>query len=145
MDLKKTAREIGLFEMAINLAEVSNSTDIIRKVGASMPLPDEDIKERVRQIAEWLLNFDKSKYMFLMPEIALVEEMARISNNHIEVIFTVPCDLEQEAKERLKNNLPKETTITVLEEPYFPQSFYPGNGMIAVSYTHLTLPTNSHV
>lgn len=133
MDLKKTAREIGLFEMAINLAEVSNSTDIIRKVGASMPLPDEDIKERVRQIAEWLLNFDKSKYMFLMPEIALVEEMARISNNHIEVIFTVPCDLEQEAKERLKNNLPKETTITVLEEPYFPQSFYPGNGMIVIS------------
>lgn len=133
MDMQKTAREIGLFETAVNLAKVSNSADVIQKVGASMPLPDEGIGFRVRQVAEWLLSFGKSKYMFLTPEIALIEEMGKQSNSKTEVIIAVPCDLDMEAKERLNNNLPHGVVATVLEEPYFPQSFYPGNGMIVIS------------
>lgn len=133
MDIQRTAREIGLFETAVNLANVRNSADVIQKVGASMPLPDEDIGVRVEKIAEWLLSFGKSKYMFLTPEIALIEEMSKRTTNKIEVIIAVPCDLEQEAKERLNNNLPHGVEVTILEEPYFPQSFFPGNGMMVIS------------
>lgn len=133
MDIQKTAREIGLFETAVNLAKVSNSADVIQKVGASMPLPDEEIVGRVGQVAKWLLNFDKSKYMFLTPEIALIEEMGKLASRNTEVIIAVPCDLEQEAKDRLNNNLPQGITVSVLEEPYFPQSFFPGNGMMVIS------------
>lgn len=133
MDMQKTAREIGLFETAVNLAKVSNSADVIQKVGASMPLPDEDIEVRVRQAAEWLLSFGKSKYMFLTPEIALIEEMGKQTNGETEVIIVVPRDLEQEAKERLNNNFPHGVMVTVLEEPYFLQSFFPGNGMMVIS------------
>ena len=133
MDIQRTAREIGLFETAVNLAKVSNSADVIQKVGASMPLPDENIGARVEKIAEWLLSFGKSKYMFLTPEIALIEEMGKHTNNEIEVIIAIPCDLDQEAKERLNNNLPHGAEVTVLEEPYFPQSFFPGNGMTVIS------------
>lgn len=132
MDIQKTAREIGLFETAINLAKVSNSADVIQKVGTSMPLPNEDIGIRVKQVAKWLYNFNKNKYMFLTPEIALFEEMSKLANTHIEIIIATPCDLEQEAKERLKNNLPRNITVTVLEEPYFPQSFFPKNGMLVI-------------
>lgn len=133
MNLLKTAREIGFFETAINLAKVSNSADVIQKVGVSMPLPDEDINTKMTQIAKWLLSFGKSKYMFLMPEIALIDEIYKLTDRHIEVIIAVPCDLEQDAKERLSNNLPHGITVTILEEPYFPQSFFPGNGMMVVS------------
>lgn len=133
MDIQKTAREIGLFETAVNLANVSNSADVIQKVGASMPLPDEDIGVRVKKIAEWLLSFGKSKYMFLMPEIVLIEEMSKLTNSKIEAIIAVPCDLEQEAKERLNNNLPHGVGVSILEEPFFPQSFFPGNGMVVIS------------
>lgn len=131
MDMQKTAREIGLFETGINLSKVCNSTDVIQKVGASMPLPDEDIANRVPKIAAWLHSFGKSKYMFLTPEIALIEEMTKLSNQE-EVIVAIPCDLEGEAKERLRNNLPRGIEVTVLEEPYFPQSFFPGNGLMVV-------------
>lgn len=131
MDMQKTAREIGLFETGINLSRVCNSTDVIQKVGASMPLPDEDIANRVPKIAAWLHSFGKSKYMFLTPEIALIEEMTKLSNQE-EVIVAIPCDLEGEAKERLRNNLPRGIEVTVLEEPYFPQSFFPGNGLMVV-------------
>ncbi len=133
MDMQKTAREIGLFETAVNLARVSSSTDVVQKVGASMPLPDEDIRVRVGQVAKWLLSFDKSKYMFLMPEIALIEEMGKLARGETEVVIAVPCDLDLEAKERLSKNLPQGVSVTILEEPYFPQSFFPSNGMLVIS------------
>ncbi len=130
MDIWKTVREIGFFEMAINLAKVRDSLDVVQKVGALMPLPDEDIKERVRQAAKWLCGFKKNKYMFLTPEIALIEEMKKYSDGHLEIIIAVPCDMEPEAKERLKNNLPYKSDVTVLEEPYFVSDLFPKNGML---------------
>lgn len=133
MNMQKTAREIGLFETAVNLEKVSNSADVIQKVGTSMPMPDEGIRIRVGQVAEWLLNFGKSKYMFLTPEIALIEEMGKRSNGETEIIIAVPCDLDFEAKKRLNNNRPHGGRVIVLEEPYFPQSFFPGNGMVVIS------------
>ena len=131
MDMQKTAREIGLFETGINLSKVCNSTDVMQKVGASMPLPDEDIADRIPQIAAWLHSFGKSKYLFLTPEIALIEEMSKRSDQE-EVIIAIPCDLEREAKERIWNNLPRGIEVSILEEPYFPQSFFPGNGLMVV-------------
>lgn len=133
MDIQKTAREIGLFETAKNLAMVKDSAEIIQKVGASMPLPDGDIEDKIKQVAEWLLSFGKSKYMFLSPEIALIEEMAKNSDPLTEYIIIVPCDLDRESKERLENNLPHEAIVTMLEEPYFHRNLYPKNGLLVVS------------
>lgn len=130
MDLQKTAKEIGLFELASNLSKVRTDSDIIQKVGASMPLPDENISAKIGIIAEWILSFNKSKYLFLTPEIALIEEIKKKSCHQIEIIIAVPCDLDSDAKNRLSNNLPKGMPVSVLEEPYFPQSFFPSNGMI---------------
>ena len=127
------SREIGHFEMAINLAQVAYSDDVVKKVGDSMPLPNSDIKQRVEKLSKWLLEFGKQKYLFLSPEIALIEEMAKQSSTSIECIIAVPCDLEQDAKDRLKNNLPRGTTVSILEEPFFPQQFFPGNGILVIS------------
>lgn len=132
MNLHKVAREIGFFETGINLSKVCESNELLEKVGASMPLPDADIANSIPQIVDWLQSFGKSKYMFLSPEIALIEEMAK-SDRKAEVIIAVPCDLESEAKERVKNNLPRGIDVAILDEPYFPQSFFPGNGLMVVS------------
>ena len=132
MDVKKTAREIGLFETAVNLAQVRDSEDVIRKVGTSLPMPDPDIGQRVEQIADWLLAFDKSKYLFLTPEITLIEKMAQRARNKVEMIIALPCDMDAESKDRLQHNLPRNALVTVLEEPYFPAGFFPGNGMIVI-------------
>lgn len=132
MDIKKTAREIGLFETAINLSRVSESADVAYKAGAAMPLPDTDIKERVEQAAKWLLSYGKRKYLFITPEIALVEAMAKLAPDGVEAIIIIPCDLEPEAKERLKNNLPRGMVVSLQEEPYFLDDFLPRNGMLVI-------------
>jgi len=132
MDLQKTAREIGLFETAINLAKVNTSPAVIQQAGTTMPIPDESITADTQRIAAWLLDLNKEKYMFLSPEIALIDEMARQTKRTREIIITLPCDLEADAKERIRNNLPRGLDIAILEEPYFPHSFFPGNGMMVI-------------
>ncbi len=133
MDIQGTAREIGLFETAINISKVKNSIDVINKIGMSFPLPDDAIKDRTKKVAEWLLGFGKSRYMFFMPELALIEEMKKRMDNHFEVIIVIPSDLDMDAKERINRNLPKEVKTIILPEPFFIDSFFPRNGMIVAS------------
>lgn len=135
MDIQKTAREIGLFETAVNLASFCHSEDVKRMVGAAMPLPDKKISEHITDIAEWLIGFQKKKYLFLTPEIALAEVMADISDD-MEILFALPCDMDEDVKERLTHNIPEKANVSVLEEPFFPGNFFPGNAMIvAVGYS----------
>lgn len=132
MDIQRTAREIGLFETAINLAKVKDSADVIQKVGVSMPLPDDDIDSRTDQAARWLCEYGKKKYFFLTPEIALIDAMSRIADKSTEIIIAVPFNLESDAKERLGGNLPHGLNVTLSEEPCFPPSFFPSNGMMVI-------------
>lgn len=129
MDMRKTVREIGFLEAGANLAEVLESMDIREKVGAVMPLPDKNIINTISKIADWLTDFGKDKYMILTPEIALIDELAKQDAGG-EAILLIPCDMDQEVKERLKVNIPKLMKVSLLEEPYFPQGFYPGNGLL---------------
>lgn len=131
MDMLKTAREIGFFETGINLEKVLNSNDVKTKAGAVMPLPDTGLTDDIKEIIEWLVAFGKSKYMFLTPEIALIEKIALI-HSWYEAIILIPCDMENEVKDRLKDNLPRDMRVYLLKEPYFPELFSPGNGILVV-------------
>ena len=119
-----------MFLTAINLVAVMDSPDVQDKVGASMPLPGSNIEEKVHDIVKWLTGFGKRKYMFLTPEIAVIEELLKQTDNKAEVIIAITCDLDMEIKERLQNNIPHGAKVELLEEPHFPTMFFPGNGML---------------
>lgn len=131
MDILKTVREIGFFETGCNLADVLNSDDVKKKVGDVMPLPKQKLIDNMLKIADWLAAFGKDKYMFLTPEIALVDQLAG-RGEHQEAIFLIPCDMGGEVRDRLQGNVPKNMKVSLLEEPYFPEKFYPGNGILIV-------------
>lgn len=133
MNTRKTACEIGLFETAFNMAQIMNSPTAAAKAGAFMPLPAADIKRRIHETAVRLLDLKKKKYMFLTPEIAILEEMAALSpNSCLEAILSLPCDMDIQSRERLKDNLPRGIEVEILNEPYFPNAFFPGNGAIVI-------------
>ena len=113
--------------------KVAGSPDVIKKVDASMPLPEADMEARIKQAAEWLLGFGKSEYMFLVPELALIQEMEKQSGSSVQAIVSLSSDLDDEAKGRLRNNLPCRERVSILEEPHFPRSFFPKNGMLVIS------------
>lgn len=131
MDLLKSVREIGFFELSVNLTKVLTSEDIWSRAGAAIPLPGTDLADQMEEIAAWLASFGKSQYMLLSPEIALVERLAAVYPQQ-KAMMLVPCDMEEEVRMRLKNNLPKQMKTSLLEEPFFPEEFYPHNGIIVV-------------
>ena len=69
-------------------------------------------------------------------EAALLEELAESAGSSIQVILVVPCDMDPESRARLYNNLPAGISVQLLEEPYFPESFTPANGMV-VSFGYM--------
>ncbi len=134
MDLLKTVREIGFFETSRNLMPVMHSEELQEKVGAVMPLPTQNPDENIDKVAAWLQTFHKDHYMFLNPEIALIERLAKYIPEK-SALITAPCDMEEEVRERLHTNLPKSMDTALLQEPFFPKDFFPGNGIwIACGY-----------
>ncbi len=131
MDLLKSVREIGFFETGGNLTRVLDSEAVWSKAGAMMPLPEPDLADNVEKVAKWLASFGKDKYLFLTPEIALIERLAALCPQQ-EAIILLPCDMEAEVRIRLGNNLPRQMKTSLLEEPFFPEAFYPGNGIIVI-------------
>jgi len=129
MDVLKTVRGIGVLETVCNLTDVLYSEDVKSKVGEVMPLPGENIKDMLPKIAEWLKGFKKENYMFFTPEIALEDYCYESCK---EAVFMIPCGISDEIKESIQGNLPKKMKVNVLEEPYFPENFYPSNGIIVV-------------
>lgn len=136
MDVIKTTREIGTFMTNENVVAVLDSEEVRTKVGAVMPLPGSNFIESMNNAADWLAGFGKSKYMFFSPEIALIERLP-CCKDRTESIIVVPCDLDEEIKMRLKDNLPKNMKVTLLKETKFPESegidFRPRNGIIVIS------------
>lgn len=140
MDVRMTAKEIGLFETAANLAAVRGSAAVVQKAGTAMPLPSAGIEEETGRAARRLLASGKKKFLFLTPEIALAERMLACSGDR-EILFLMPCDMEPGARKRLEHNLPggagrngagNNTRVRLLEEPYFPRDFFPGNSLMVV-------------
>lgn len=133
MNLQKIFREMGLFETVQNLSKVMNSQEVIDKVGGYAPLPPKSIVNTIQEASKWLIDLNKQKYMFLSPEIALIEEMSQYANEATETIIVIPADLEVDIKDRLQKNLSKKIKIELLEESFFPQQFLPSNAVIVAS------------
>ena len=67
--------------------------------------------------------------MFLTPELALIEHLAALYPGQ-EAIMVVSSGMESDIRARLWNNLPKHMRTSLLDEPFFPNEFYPQNGII---------------
>lgn len=140
MKIIDTVKEIGLFEEALNLYGVIGSTSVVEKAGAEMPLPTTDIRGVIPRIARWLLDFSKTRYLFLTPEIALIEEMAKQTNRPFEAIIIAPADLDIESRARLNNNLNnlprcnsyQETVLVTIIEEHSYGMVFPSDTMIVV-------------
>lgn len=136
MDAIKTVREIGTFMANENIVAVIDSEDVRGKVGAVMPLPGNDFKEYMEHAVDYIAGFGKSKYMFFSPEMGLIERLPSCKGR-TEAIIMIPSDIDPEIKGRIKDNLPKNMNVALLDETKYPDSvgieFRPKNGIIIVS------------
>lgn len=131
MDAIMINREIGFFLACKNLANVLGSEEVRTKVGAVMPLPQENFSSVIENAADWLSSFGKSKYLFFTPEIGLIERLPACKEK-TESIIMIPSDMDEEIKRRLKENLPSNMKVSLWKEPDFPKAIIPANGIIVV-------------
>ncbi len=133
-NLRETAREIGVMQQAANLWELRDSREIQRMAADYMPMPDGDMSARIDQIAEWLLSFGKTYYLFLTPEFALAKAMLRQDpNRNMEAIFMIPPTMETNTVDRIRSNLRRGGGISMLTERDSLDNFFPRNTMMVVS------------
>lgn len=129
MDIMQVVREVGFYETGWNLLLVGADGELRGKVTESMPFPEEAVIGGTDALTQWVISFKKYKYLFTTPEIRIIEQLAdRVPDQ--EAIIIVPCDMDTESRERINGNLPAEMAVTLLDEPFFPQGFFPGNGML---------------
>ena len=131
MDIISDMKKIGILETACNLAVVGDSSAVMEKVLPYAPFPPINISDFIEPITDWLLGFNKKKYMFFTPELALIEAMAQKADG-LEAQIVIPADLDLLIAENIKQNLPKSMPVSVLKEPFYPIDFRPGNGIIVV-------------
>lgn len=131
MDLIAVINEVGLFEASANLAGIDHSV-LAAALDGQMPLPPISCAEAAASAANWLLSFNKTRFMFLTPEIQLIEAMSAQTQRPLVCEYVLPFNVDPEIKGRLQANLPTIRTIRVstLDEPAFPVDFYPSNGLI---------------
>lgn len=133
-DLRKTAREIGVMQLAANLWELRGSREVLSAAADYLPMPNGDMTERIDRIAAWLLSFGKTYYLFLTPEVALAEAMLRqASDAKTEVLFVLPSTMDADVAERIRGNLPRGGRVSVLTERDPLDDFFPRNTMMVVS------------
>lgn len=125
----KTAEEIGFVQSGINLVEVMASESIREKVGAVMPLPPENLNEHAEKMASYLASLGKTKMMFLSPVIALFDLIPKYMED-AEAIVLISSDMEEEIRDRLAGNMPKDMEARLWHEPLFPDDLYPNNSLI---------------
>ena len=133
MVILKIAREIGCFETGYNIIQVLDNCAIAKKINKSMPLPDGTFIDSLENLSHWLASLGKKKFLFLNPEIAVIERLASIAPSDTEAIILVPDGMDNEMRERLSVNLPQIIKVSALPEPYFPNAFYPRNGVVIAS------------
>ena len=131
MDILKTAREIGFFELGQNLMNIQKSSSLVWRIEERMPLPDDDFLNILSDIPRRMKALGKAKCFFLTPEIALIERLSS-SDGITDAAIAIPSDMEKESVERMRNNIPRNINVSLLPEPGFPNAFLPCNGVIFV-------------
>lgn len=134
-NLNSIISEIGLIETALNISKYIDDSQIVSESIKFMPFPDANFRERTIQIAEQIKSLNKEKILILTPEIALIE-LLKDSANISEILICISSEMNDEAKERISNNIPiGKAKVTLIDENTFPKDFSPANAaIVAVGY-----------
>ena len=133
-NLNSIISEIGVIETALNIGKYIDDSQIVIESSRFMPFPDADFYKRTTDIAEQIKSLKKEKILLLTPDIALIE-LIKNSEYISEILVCVSSELNDEAKERISNNLPAGIKVTLIDENTFPKDFTPSNAaIVAVGY-----------
>ena len=138
IDIKSNINETGIVETLCVLHNHASDPEIMIDASFHLPVPKDDIHNKLNSIVESLAGLKKKKLLFLTPEIAVIERLDTIECIE-EVIICLPSDYEEDTYERIFNNKPivfdgkpVDIKITFIKENEVPLDFTGNNAAIVV-------------
>lgn len=129
IDIKSNINETGVVETLYVLHNYTNSSEITNDASLHLPIPDDDIHNKLNSIVNSLAELKKKKFLFLTPEIAVIERLDAVECVE-EVIICLPSDYDEDTYERIFNNKPVNVKITFIKENEVPLDFNGKNAAI---------------
>lgn len=137
IDIKSNINETGVVETLCVLHNHANSSVVTNDASLHLPIPDDDIHNKLNGIVNSLAGLKKEKLLFLTPEIAVIERLDTIERVE-EVIICLPSDYDEDTYERIFNNKPVNdfnnkpvnVKITFIKENEVPLDFNGKNAAI---------------
>lgn len=129
IDIKSNINETGVVETLCVLHNYANSFELTNDASMHLPIPEDDIRDKLVSIVNSLSELNKKKLLFLTPEIAVIERLNTIECIE-EIIICLPSDYDEETYERIFNNKPVGVKITFIKENEVPLDFTGSNAAI---------------
>ena len=131
IDIKSNINETGVVETLCVLHNYANSFELINDASMHLPIPADDIYDKLNSIVDSLASLKKEKILLLTPEIAVIERLNTVESVE-EVIICLPSDYDEDTYERIFNNKPVNVKITFIKENEVPLDFNGKNAAIVV-------------
>lgn len=129
IDIKSNINETGVVETLCVLHNYANSFELTNDASMHLPIPADDIRDKLNSIVDSLARLKKEKLLLLTPEIAVIERLGTIESVE-EVIICLPSDYDEDTYERIFNNKPVNVKITFIKENEVPLDFNGKNAAI---------------
>lgn len=127
MNLMKSISEIGVLEVERVAAMFPNNK---HEIDAYLPPVDKDfVESRIHALADAVVRLEKSTLFLMTPEIALIEQLARLGWKGTALV-ALPFDMDKESVSRIRTNVPQGIKVQFVSEGMFPTDFRPKNGAI---------------
>jgi len=128
-NIENNVTETGILETLCILNNHKSDYEIISNASLYLPIPRDDIHSKVDEIVDNLCRLKKEKFLFLTPEIAIIEKLCN-TDTVKEIFVCLPSDYNEETYERIFNNKPSGIKVTFIKENEIPLNFTGNNAAI---------------
>ncbi|MBQ6686893.1 MAG: hypothetical protein IJN03_00025 [Bacilli bacterium] len=128
-NIENNVTETGIMETLCVLNNHKQDYEIIANASLYLPIPEDDIHAKLDEIVDNLCRLKKEKFLFLTPEIAIIEKLCD-KKDVKEILVCLPSGYNEETYERIFNNKPTGIKVTFINENEVPLNFTGNNAAI---------------
>jgi len=121
-NIRNNITETGVVETVATLAKYSDVEEIMDRAAIYLPMPEKEDISDAERIACSLCALGKKCLVFLTPEIAVMEKLAKYGTVK-QVIICLPSSCDEETARRIGANMPWGVEVSFIRENEIPKDF----------------------
>ena len=128
-NIRNNISETGVVETLAIMQQYSAANEIMEKATVYLPIPDSEDIIDAESIANSLSALGKSRMLFLTPESAVMEKLAKYGTVK-QLVVCLPSSQDAETCQRIAANMPLGVEISFISENEITADFVPSKDAI---------------